>query len=151
MRERMNFAFLGFLASPEFVVPWYAFGAAEAAWVVYDVFTANRDVNAALKAGWPVILVFFSILGLFLYLLSCRPPGIGRKSGKEAERLHHEYVSATWKRVTGSVIHCVGGDGLGIISAMVATRAMGLCSGRSSGLNMPRGLPSGGSYSSTSP
>jgi len=30
----------------------------------------------------------------------------------------------SWKKVTGSVIHCVAGDGLGIITAMVVARLL---------------------------
>jgi hypothetical protein len=39
--------------------------------------------------------------------------------------VHHRYVGKTWKKVVGSDIHCVGGDGLGIMSAMVLTRLVG--------------------------
>ncbi|MEO6878921.1 MAG: PLDc N-terminal domain-containing protein, partial [Gemmatimonadaceae bacterium] len=122
----MNLEFLRFLAQPAVVIPWYGVGAVAAIWVLYDTFTANRDVGPALKAAWPIIMLFFSVLGVVLYVASCRPRHIGaiRKRGgdEEAKRVHHEFVSHTWKRVVGSDIHCVGGDGLGIMSAMVITR-----------------------------
>ena len=125
----MNLESLLFLAQPAFVIPWYGIGAALAIWVLYDMFTANRDVGPALKVAWPIILLFFSVAGLAVYLVSCRPRHIGsirkRKGDTEAERVHHEFVTGTWKKVVGSDIHCVGGDGLGIMSAMVITRILG--------------------------
>jgi hypothetical protein len=124
----VKFDMLQFLAHPTFVIPWYAFGAVAAAWVLYDSFTANRHVTPALKAAWPIIVLFFSVLGLVLYLWSCRPKRIGsvqqRQGNEQAQRVHHEFVSNTWKKVIGSDIHCVGGDGLGIMSAMVVTRLL---------------------------
>jgi hypothetical protein len=121
----VGFQFLRFLADPAFVLPWYGFGIAAAAWVLYDTFTANRHVSPALKAAWPIIVVFFSVIGLALYLASCRPPGIGSKQGEDAKKAHSAFVSARWKKGVGSDIHCVGGDGLGIMSAMVVTRLLG--------------------------
>jgi len=125
----MDFAFLRLLADPMFVIPWYAIGALAAAWVLYDTFTANRHVAPALKAAWPIIVVFFSLIGLALYVWSCRPKNIGsvesRSGNEEVKRKHHEFVADTWKKVVGSAIHCVGGDGLGIVSAMVVTRLHG--------------------------
>ena len=121
----MNLEFLVFLGNPAVVLTWYGFGVAAAAWVVYDTFAVNRHVSPALKAAWPVIVVFFSVLGLVLYWWSCRPPDIAHFSDEEAKRRHTDFVSARWKKVVGSVIHCVGGDGLGIISAMVVTRWLG--------------------------
>ena len=118
--------FLAFLQNPIFVGVWYGFGLLAAMWVVYDEFVVNTNVMPALKVGWPIIVTFFSVLGLALYLTTCRPPGITPLSGREAKAAHHAYVSATWKRVTGAVIHCVGGDGLGVMTAMVLARHWGL-------------------------
>lgn len=117
---------LRFVIHPAFVAVWYGFGAITAVWVLADTLTKNRHVMPALKAAWPVIVVFFSPIGLALYLLSCRPPGIGRKAEPEAGESHRLYVAARWKKVLGSDIHCVAGDGLGIVSAMVVTRWLGL-------------------------
>ena len=120
----MNFDFLSFLTSPVFVVPWYGFGLAAAVWVFFDELTANKNVNEPIKIGFPVLILFFSIIGLFLYLWTCRPPGINDKQGEEAKRYHHQFVSPKWKKVTGSVIYCVAGDGLGIMTAMVVSRLL---------------------------
>jgi Domain of unknown function (DUF4396) len=125
----VNFEYLRFLAQPVFVIPWYCAGAIAAVWVLSDTFTANRHVTPALKAAWPVIVLFFSVLGLALYVWSCRPKRIGsiqkRAGDEQAERVHREFTADTWKKVVGSDIHCVGGDGLGIMSAMVVTRLLG--------------------------
>ena len=117
--------FLYFLAKPWFVIPWYGVGVAGAAWVYYDSFYVNKGVNKALKYAWPIIIIFFSVIGILLYLWTCRPPRIGKMSGEEEQKVHHEYVSSSFKKVTGSAIHCVGGDGLGIMSAMVIARLAG--------------------------
>ncbi len=120
----MSFEFLDFLTRPAFVIPWCGFGLLGAAWVLSDSFTANRHVNPPLKAAWPIIITFFSIIGLVLYLWTCRPPDIGHYEGEEGKRRHHEFVKARWKKVVGSAIHCVGGDGLGIMTAMVVSRLL---------------------------
>jgi len=121
----MNFDFLAFLAAPWFILAWYGAGIVAALWVLYDEYRVNTQVQPALKWAWPIIVVFFSVVGLALYLWTCRPPDIGRKSGEQEKQAHHEYVSPTFRKVTGSVIHCVGGDGLGIITAMVIARLAG--------------------------
>lgn len=118
------FEFLRFLANPVFVIAWYAVGLLGAAWVLYDTLSVNTYVNQALKAAWPIIVFFFSVIGLALYWWTCRPPNITEKEGEAAEEAHNDYVTNPAKKVTGSVIHCVGGDGLGIITAMVALRLL---------------------------
>jgi hypothetical protein len=113
-----------FLADAPFVIPWFAFGLLAALWVAYDEYTRNKHVNQALKWAWPIIIFFFSILGLLAYIITCRPPGIDEVTGEEAKKVHHQYVEAHWKKVMGSVAHCVGGDGLGIVTAMIAARIL---------------------------
>jgi hypothetical protein len=122
---------LNFLTNGSFVVSWYVSGLILATWVIYDLFYVNTSVNKSLKAGWPIIFIFFSVIGLFLYLLTCRPngmsfvkPNLNKKVSDE--KYHHRYVSDTFSKVTGSVIHCVAGDGLGIMTAMVIGRYIGL-------------------------
>ena len=125
----MNLHVLQFLAQPAFVIPWYAFGAIAAMLVLSDTFTANRQVTPALKAAWPIIVLFFSVIGVVLYLRSCRPTHIGsirNDAGAEgASTAHREFVAEKWKQVVGSDIHCVAGDGLGIVSAMIVMRLLG--------------------------
>jgi len=122
----MDFDWLSVFQLPTFVAAWYVVGIVGALWVTFDTLRINTHVNEPLKAAWPVIILFFSFVGVVLYFWTCRPPGIGYQHGDEAKRLHHRYVDRTWKKVTGSVIHCVGGDGLGIMTAMVFSRLIGL-------------------------
>lgn len=121
----VELGFLSFLSQPWFIIPWYAIGAAGAAWVTYDAYVVNRHVNPALKWAWPIIVFFFSVLGLLFYWWTCRPPGIGKvKDDEEQKEVHHHYVTTQFRKVTGSVIHCVGGDGLGIMTAMIIARLL---------------------------
>ncbi len=125
----MNLHFLRFLAQPALVITWYAFGAIAAVLVLRDTFTANRQVTPALKAAWPIIVLFFSVIGVALYVWSCRPTRIGSLQNSATEDdggdTHRQFVAEKWKKVVGSAIHCVGGDGVAIVSAMVITRLRG--------------------------
>lgn len=100
----MNLESLRFLAQPAVVIPWYGIGAVAAIWVLYDTFTANRDVGPALEAAWPIMVLFLSFPGVVLYVASCRPKHIGsirkRDGDEEAKRVHHEFVAVTWWLVT---------------------------------------------------
>ena len=49
-------------------------------------------------------------LGVFLYVLGCREPLPG---------LHERYVATRWRQVLGSTMHCVAGDGVGILTGAV--------------------------------
>lgn len=122
----MDLSFLYFLAKPWFVVPWYSVGLLGALWVVYDAYQVNCHVTPALKWAWPIIIFFFSVIGIALYVWTCRPPGISKKHGDQKKEAHHEFVSTPFRKVTGAVIHCVGGDGLGIMTAMVVSRLAGM-------------------------
>jgi hypothetical protein len=115
-----------FLTNPWLVGSWYATGLVLALWVAYDVLHTNTSVNAPLKMGWPIVIFFFSILGFALYLWTCRAPRLAPLNAREREVAHHDYVANGFSKVTGSVVHCVAGDGLGIVTAMVIGRYMGL-------------------------
>ena len=120
----MSFDFLSFLMAPAFVLPWYGFGLFAAGAVLVDTLFVNPHVNQPLKAGWLIVIVFFSVIGLLLYLWTCRPPKIQDKRGEENKQAHHRYVDSKWRKVMGSTIHCVAGDGLGIMTAMVIARLL---------------------------
>ena len=121
----MNLSFLNFLMNPYFVIAWYGIGLFAAGWTLNDEMYSNKNVNYALKFGWIIIIIFFSVIGFWLYIKTCRPPKVQNISGEDEKKYHHEYTSQTWKKVVGSVIHCVGGDGLGIMTAMVISRIIG--------------------------
>ena len=59
-----------------------------------------------LKWGFVLLTAYTGPLGAFLYVLGCREPLPG---------LHEQYVSARWRQVLGSTMHCVAGDGIGIL------------------------------------
>lgn len=122
----VELSFLAFLAEPWFILLWYALGIAGAIWVLYDSYIVNTKVNTALKWAWPIIIFFFSIIGIALYLWTCRPAGIGSIEGEAEKERHHEKVATPFRKVTGSVIHCVGGDGLGIMTAMIIARLLNM-------------------------
>ncbi|MEA5507246.1 PLDc N-terminal domain-containing protein [Halotia wernerae UHCC 0503] len=86
----MIYNLLSFLAEPWFVATWYFIGSVGAAWALYDMLRVNTAVNPPLKAAWPIIIFFFSIIGIALYWFTCRPRGIGQKSGKEKKQVHHQ-------------------------------------------------------------
>lgn len=50
--------------------------------------------------------------GGLLYTLSCREP---------LRATHEAFVAVKWRQVVGSSVHCVAGDGIGIILAAAVT------------------------------
>jgi len=115
---------LDFLTTGTFVLSWYVSGFILMLWVIYDVLYVNTSVSKPLKIGWPIIIFFFSIIGLLLYLETCRAWGIANLKEDVKKKVHHSYVTPVFNKVTGSVIHCVAGDGLGIMTTMVIGRYM---------------------------
>jgi hypothetical protein len=76
-------------------------------------------LKPAMRCAWPIIVFFVSVIGISLYLATARPPGIGRINGNdEKQNALDQYEQSSWRRVNGAVIHCVAGDGLGIMTAM---------------------------------
>ncbi|MCW8193479.1 DUF4396 domain-containing protein [Proteobacteria bacterium 005FR1] len=122
----MDWGFLSFLAEPWFVLPWYVIGIAGALLVGADIRRHNTALKKAMQWAWPIIVLFFSVIGLALYYGTARAPGIQhKKNPEEKKKLHHEYEKNIFRRVNGAVIHCIAGDGLGIMTAMVIARAYG--------------------------
>lgn len=64
------------------------------------------------KWGFVIVTLYTGPVGLVQYLSSCREPLPGT---------HEEYLRARWRRVVGSTMHCVVGDGLGILLAVAVT------------------------------
>lgn len=124
-RTYVDWSFLSFLAEPWFVIPWYAVGAIGAAIVGYDLRANNTPLKQAMKWAWPIIVLFFSILGILLYVTTARAPGIGEFDDPDRKQeAHDRYEQNMMRRVNGAVIHCVAGDGLGIMTAMIIVRAI---------------------------
>jgi len=98
------------------LVAWFALTAVSVAYVAYDAFTHNPEMTV-MKWGWVLVTLYLGVIGLVLYVLSCKEPGPG---------LHEEFVKPLWKQGVGSVIHCAAGDATGIIVAAAVTAALGL-------------------------
>jgi hypothetical protein len=80
--------------------------------VVFVAWDIRRTPEAAvMKWGFVVFTAYSGLFGALLYVLSCREPRPGT---------HEAYVAARWRQVVGSTMHCVAGDGLGILVAAAA-------------------------------
>lgn len=72
---------------------------------------------AVMKSGFLIVTALTGPVGAFPYVLGCREPLPGT---------HERYVAAKWRQVLGSTLHCVAGDGLGILAAALVSRSVGL-------------------------
>jgi len=99
---------------------WFVLTVPSIAFVAIDI--RRTPESAVLKWGFVILTVFTGPIGAFFYVLGCREPLPG---------LHEAYVSATWRQVLGSTMHCAAGDGLGIIAgaAIASFLAVGEVSG----------------------
>ena len=94
-------------------------------WFVQAIlFTAFVAVDSrwtpespVLKWGFIIVTLYSGPIGLVLWLLACREPLPG---------LHERYVAARWRQVVGSTMHCVAGDGIGILAAAVVASLLHL-------------------------
>lgn len=94
---------------------WFILTGLAVTFVAVDIRTTPED--PVMKWGFVIVTLFTGPLGAFLYVLGCREPIPG---------LHELYVQARWRQVLGSTMHCVAGDGIGILAAAVITSHWGL-------------------------
>jgi hypothetical protein len=87
---------------------WFTLTALSVLYVAIDIRTTPESV--VLKWGFVLLTAYTGPFGAFLYVLGCREPLPG---------LHERYVSVTWRQVLGSTMHCVAGDGVGILVGAV--------------------------------
>ena len=92
------------------LVIWFVSAFFAALWATYDLITNQPKIMPVIKVAWVLIILYLGVIGLALYILSCRP-----KPGQD----HDEFVAPMWKRALGSTIHCVSGDALGIVIVAV--------------------------------
>ena len=83
---------------------WFVLAAMSVAFVAIDI--RSTPASPVLKWGFILLTAYIGPFGAFLYVLGCREP-LGR--------LHERYIVARWRQVLGSTMHCVAGDGLGIL------------------------------------
>lgn len=101
------------------ILLWFIEVALAAAFVAIDI---QRTPEAqVMKWGFVIVTLYSGPIGALLYALSCREPLPGT---------HEAFVAMKWRQVVGSTMHCVAGDGIGILLAAVVTAA----------LKLPRGV-----------
>lgn len=92
---------------------WFLLTALSVAFVAFDI--RSTPESPVLKWGFVLLTLYTGPIGAFAYVLGCREPLAGT---------HERYVAATWRQVLGSTMHCVAGDGLGIIVGAVIAGAL---------------------------
>lgn len=86
--------------------------------VVFIAIDIRRTPESTvMKWGFVVVTLFLGPIGLVLYLLACREPLPGT---------HEQFVRPLWKQVVGSTMHCVAGDGIGILVAAAVLTTIGV-------------------------
>jgi hypothetical protein len=94
---------------------WFLLAAISVLFVAIDIRTTPE--SPVLKWGFVLLTVYTGVIGAFLYVLGCREPLPG---------LHERYVAARWRQTLGSTMHCVAGDGVGILAGAVLGSILGL-------------------------
>jgi hypothetical protein len=94
---------------------WFLLTAAALLFVAVDIRSSPEA--PVLKWGFLLLTAYTGVVGALLYVLGCREPLPG---------LHERYVSARWRQALGSTMHCVAGDGVGILAGAVISSVAGL-------------------------
>jgi hypothetical protein len=90
------------------ILTWFVLTALSAAFVAIDI--RSTPESPVLKWGFVIVTLFTGPIGAMLYVLGCREPLAGT---------HEQYVAAQWRQTLGSTMHCVAGDGIGILAGAV--------------------------------
>lgn len=83
---------------------WFLLTVLAVVFVALDI--QGTPESPVLKWAFVLIAAYTGPFGAFLYVLGCREPLPG---------LHNRYVAIRWRQVLGSTMHCVAGDGVGIL------------------------------------
>lgn len=94
---------------------WFVETAISVLYVAVDIRTTPEA--PIMKVGFVILTLFLGPVGAFLYVLGCREP---------LPHTHEAFVAVRWRQVLGSTMHCVAGDGVGILVAAVITARAGL-------------------------
>jgi len=94
---------------------WFLLAAASLLFVAIDIRTTPE--SQVMKWGFVLLTAYTGVVGAFLYVLGCREPLPG---------LHERYTAAQWRQALGSTMHCVAGDGIGILAGAVLATALGI-------------------------
>jgi Domain of unknown function (DUF4396) len=84
---------------------WFLLAAVALLFVAIDI--RSTPESPVLKWGFLLVTAYTGVVGAFLYVLGCREPLPG---------LHERYTSVRWRQTLGSTMHCVAGDGVGILA-----------------------------------
>ncbi|MEO8244750.1 MAG: DUF4396 domain-containing protein [bacterium] len=87
---------------------WFALTGASVLFVAIDIRSSPQP--GVMKWGFILLTAYTGPMGAFLYVLGCREPLSG---------IHERYVAVRWRQVLGSTMHCVAGDGIGILVGAV--------------------------------
>jgi hypothetical protein len=90
------------------ILLWFSLTALSVVFVAIDI--RSTPESPVLKWGFVLVTAYTGPVGAFMYVLGCREPLPG---------LHERYVEARWRQVLGSTMHCVAGDGVGILAGAV--------------------------------
>jgi len=94
---------------------WFLMTAAALLFVAIDI--RSTPESPVLKWGFLLLTAYTGVVGAFLYVLGCREPLPG---------LHERYTATRWRQTLGSTMHCVAGDGVGILAGAVISSILGL-------------------------
>jgi len=94
---------------------WFVLAALSLLFVAVDI--RSTPESPVMKWGFVLLTAYTGVVGAFLYVLGCREPLPG---------LHERYVAAQWRQTLGSTMHCVAGDGVGILAGAVLSSTLGI-------------------------
>jgi Domain of unknown function (DUF4396) len=97
------------------ILLWFVLAALAVAFVAIDI--RNTPESPVLKWGFVLLTAYTGVVGAFLYVLGCREPLPGT---------HEQYTALRWRQTLGSTMHCVAGDGVGILVGAVLSSLLGL-------------------------
>lgn len=87
---------------------WFVLTAVSALYVAID--SLHTPEHPVLKLAFVIFTLFAGPFGAALYTFGCR---------KHTPEEHAAFVAAPWRQVLGSTMHCVAGDGIGILAGAV--------------------------------
>lgn len=94
---------------------WFGLTLLSFLYVAIDI--RSTPESPVLKWGFLLLTAYTGVFGAFLYVLGCREPLPG---------LHERYTAARWRQTLGSTMHCVAGDGVGILAGAVLSSVLHL-------------------------
>jgi hypothetical protein len=94
---------------------WFLLAAASLVFVAVDI--RSTPESPVMKWGFVLLTAYTGVIGAFLYVLGCREPLPG---------MHEQYTAAQWRQTLGSTMHCVAGDGVGILAGAVISSILGI-------------------------